>query len=235
MVKVFIGWDQRDALAYRVCEKSILDNATIPVEIIPLKEWELRQKGCYWRPYRVDGKGQMWDDRDGCPFSTNFSFTRFCVPWLMDYKDEWVVFCDADMLWQADVAELMTYTDEKNAVICVKHDYRPKEQHKMDGVLQTIYQRKNWSSLMLMNPSRCKNLTAYAVNNMTGTWLHSMCWADEDRIGGLHESWNFLVGTTDPNIAKPKILHYTLGTPDMAGWEHTEYAAEWWEIASKLT
>ena len=229
--RIFVGWDQRDALAYRVCEKSILDNATLPVEITPLKEWELRQKGCYWRPYRVDEKGQMWDDRDGRPFSTNFSFTRFCVPWLMDYKDEWVVFCDADMLWRADIAELMTYTDEKNAVICVKHDYRPKEQHKMDGVLQTTYQRKNWSSLMLMNPSRCKTLSAYAVNNMTGTWLHSMCWADEDRIGGLHESWNWLSGWASPEI-DPKVIHYTLGTPDMA--PNVDRASLWWDVASQL-
>lgn len=231
MVKVFVGWDQRDALAYRVCEKSILENATIPVEVHPLKEWELRQKGCYWRPYRVDEKGQMWDDRDGKPFSTNFSFTRFCVPWLCDYRDEWVVFCDADMLWLADVAELMTYTDDYSSIICVKHDHRPEEQRKMDGVLQTVYQRKNWSSFMLMNPSRCQGLTPYVVNNQTGSWLHAMCWVHDENISGLHESWNWLEGWSPPEI-DPKVIHYTRGTPDMD--PNVSHASLWWDVASQL-
>lgn len=234
MVKVFVGWDQRDALAYRVCEASILEHATIPVEIIPLKDWELRKKGVYWRPYHVDERGQMWDARDGKPFSTNFSFTRFCVPWLDDYRDEFVVFCDPDMLWRADIAELLTLMDKDKSIACVKHDHRPKEPVKMDGVLQTVYARKNWSSFMVLNPSKCRQLTAYAINNQTGSWLHSMCWIRDDEIGELPEEWNFLVGYTDP-VVKPKVLHYTMGTPDFPGCEHTEYAAEWWEIASKLT
>lgn len=229
MLKVFIGWDQRDALAYEVCKHTLEKNATCPVEVIPLKEWELRQKGAYWRAYRVDERGQMWDDRDGKPFSTNFSFTRFCVPWLMDYRDEWALFCDADMYFKGDVAELLTLTDEDSSVICVKHDHRPEEARKMDGVIQTIYQRKNWSSFMLMNPSRCRELTSFAVNNQTGAWLHGMCWAQE--IGGLHEEWNWLEGWSSPEI-DPKVIHYTRGTPDMD--PHVSFADLWWEAAGEL-
>lgn len=229
MVKVFIGWDQRDALAYRVCEASILEHATIPVEIIPLKDWELRKKGCYWRAYHVDPKGQMWDVRDGKPFSTNFSFTRFCVPWLADYQDELVIFCDPDMLWRDDVAELLTNVNRNSAVSCVKHDHRPKEPVKMDGVLQTVYARKNWSSLMVLNPSKCQVLSPYVVNNQTGSWLHSMCWADE--IFDLHESWNWLEGWSSPELT-PRVIHYTRGTPDMD--PNVDKAALWWDAASKL-
>lgn len=229
MAKVFIGWDQRDALAYRVCEASILEHASIPVEIIPLKDWELRQKGCYWRAYHVDPRGQMWDMKDGRPFSTNFSFTRFCVPWLADYRDELVVFCDADMLWRGDVAELLCLVDKTMPVSCVKHDHRPAEQVKMDGVMQTIYSRKNWSSLMVMNPSKCQSLTTYAINNQAGSWLHAMCWAEE--IGDIPEEWNWLEGWSPPET-DPKVIHYTRGSPDMD--PNVDKADLWWAAVSKL-
>jgi hypothetical protein len=231
MVDVYIGWDQRDALAYRVCEASILEHASVPVNIIPLKDWELRGKGCYWRAYHVDEKGQMWDDRDDKPFSTNFSFTRFCVPWLSDYRDELVVFCDADMLWRADIAELLTAVDKDAAVSCVKHDHRPMEKKKMDGVLQTVYSRKNWSSVMVMNPMKCANLTPYAINNQTGSWLHSFCWVRDEEIGEIPEEWNFLEGWSPPDLTA-KVIHYTRGTPDMD--PNVDYAAPWWDAASKL-
>lgn len=229
-VRVYVGWDQRDFLAYQVCRKSLLKHASIPVEIIPLKDWELRQKGIYWRPYNVDERGQMWDCRDGKPFSTNFSFTRFCVPALEEYGDEWVGFCDADMLWKADIAELLKLRDESKAVMCVQHDYRPRERSKMDGVIQTIYQRKNWSSLMLMKPSRCRGLTKYAVNNQTGAWLHQMCWVPEEDIGSLPEEWNWLEGWSDPDL-DPKVIHYTRGTPDMV--PDVTHAAPWWDVAAQ--
>lgn len=227
MLRVFIGWDQRDINAFRVCEKTLLDRSSIPVEIHPLREWELRQRGYYWRPYHVDARGQMWDNRDGKPFSTNFSFTRFCVPMIEEYRDEWVLFCDADMMWRADVAELVEQIDRTKAVMCVKHDHRPKEAEKMDGVIQTVYSRKNWSSLMLMNPSKCDALTPYAVNNQTGSYLHSMCWLDDEKIGGLDESWNWLEGWSSPEI-DPKVIHYTRGTPDMT--PVSAYSDEWWGV-----
>lgn len=223
--RVYVGWDQRDAQAFEVCKRTIEKHASIPVRVVPLKEWELRQLGLYWRPYHVDEKGQMWDARDGKPFSTNFSFTRFCVPAIEHYGDEWVVFCDADMMWRADVAELLSLADENKAVMCVQHDHKPLETHKMDGVLQTIYRRKNWSSLMLMKPSKCQGLTKYTVNNQTGAYLHQMCWVAEDLIGAIPEDWNWLEGWSSPEI-DPKIVHFTRGTPDMD--PKVTWADEWW-------
>lgn len=231
MVKVYVGWDQRDATAYRVCKNSIEEHASIPVEVIPLKDWELRKEGVYWRAYHVDDRGQMWDDRDGKPFSTNFSFTRYCVPWLAGYKNELVVFCDADMLWRGDVAELLTHVDKSKSVSCVKHDHRPVEARKMDGVLQTVYARKNWSSVMVMNASRCDSLTPYVINNQTGSWLHSMCWVSDDEIGGLPEEWNWLEGWSSPDLT-PKVIHYTRGTPDMD--PNVSHADLWWDAAANL-
>lgn len=226
-VRCFIGWDQRDALAFQICEASLKRHASIPVEVIALKDWELRASGNYWRPYNVDERGQMWDERDGKPFSTNFSFTRFMVPLLEDYGDERVIFCDPDMLWRGDVGELLELSGDAD-LACVKHDHQPEEAEKMTHNIQTRYWRKNWSSLMVMKPSACRALTRYAVNNQTGAWLHGMHWIGDERIGSLPVEWNWLEGWSDPEI-DPKIVHFTRGTPDMAGYEKVPFADEYWD------
>lgn len=226
-MKVFIGYDAIDHAAYEKCVKSLCANTKMQLAVSPLKHWELRQQNYFWRSYWTDERGQRWDDRDGKPFSTDFSFTRFCVPKMENYEDEWVLFCDPDMLWRADIAELVKEIDPSKAVMCVQHDYHPPEGLKMGGLIQTRYRRKNWSSLMLMNPSRCRDLTPYNINNQSGTWLHSMAWAKDEEIGALPEGFNWLEGWSDPEI-DPKIVHFTRGTPDMKGCEEVSYAAEWW-------
>ena len=224
--KVFVGWDQRDHYAYRALQKSLGAHSSIDTEIIPIKEWDLRQAGLYWRGYHTDGNGQMWDDRDGNPFSTQFSFTRFCVPLMNDFANEWVMFMDADMMFRGDIKELVDLIDTHKAMMCVQHDHAPTEKTKMDNIMQTRYKRKNWSSVMLMNTEKCWNLTKYAVNNSTGSFLHQMCWLRDDEIGTLPEEWNWLDGWSSPGT-KAKIVHFTRGTPDMTG-EHSSYGEEWW-------
>ena len=225
MLRVYAGWDPRDMQAFEVCRHTLLKHASVPVEIIALKDWELRAKGVYWRAYQVDERGQMWDARDGKPFSTNFSYTRFCVPLLQDFGDEPIVFCDPDMIWRADVAELINLSGQAG-LACVKHDHRPPEREKMTGNIQMVYARKNWSSLMVMRPGRCDGLTPYAVNNMPRDWLHGLCWIDDADIKGLPEEWNWLEGFSSPDI-DPKIVHMTRGTPDLPGYENVAYADEW--------
>lgn len=222
---VYIGWDARGIDAFEVCRRSLLDHASIPVEVRALKDWELRAQGLYWRPYQVDERGQMWDARDGKPFSTAFSYTRFCVPLLEDYSAQPAVYCDADMLWRADVAELLELAGDA-AVACVKHEHRPPERDKMAGRMQCLYPRKNWSSLMVLRPGLCAGLTPYAVNNRSGAWLHGLRWVADDAIRGLPEAWNWLEGWSDPGI-EPKLVHFTRGTPDMAECEPVPYADAW--------
>ena len=50
-----------------------------------------------------------------------------------------------------DVKLLFDQADNNYGVMCAQHDYTPKETVKMDGQLQHIYPRKNWSSMMLIN------------------------------------------------------------------------------------
>lgn len=230
-MKVFIGWDKKDILAYEVCAASLCAHASIDLEIIPLHDWKLRQERLYYRSHIVDINGQMIDRSDRSKFSTDFSFTRFLVPAINKYRDEWVLFTDADMMWRADIAELVELIDNNYNVMCVKQVHAPFESHKMYGMEQTKYRRKNWSSFMLLNTKRC-GLTIYAANNMSGDWLHSMQWCLDDKIGSLPNEWNYLVGYTDPStVPNPKVVHFTLGTPDMT--DVTEYELEWRKWAAK--
>lgn len=232
-MKIFIGWDPRDVAAYNVLVTSILRHSSELVEIIPVKDHELRWRHIYNRPYRVDDTGQMWDDRDGKPFSTAFSFTRFCVPMMNGFADEWVIFMDADMMFLADIAQLFQLADRDKAVSVVQHVHRPKEDRKMGGLAQTRYQRKNWSSLMVMNTARCRALDFETVNYRPGSYLHGMRWVDDDQIGALPEAWNWLEGWSSPAI-RPCNVHFTRGTPDMPGCENVAFAWEWLETSTNL-
>ncbi|RVW77607.1 Protein CDI [Vitis vinifera] len=123
--KIFVGYDPREDIAYEVCRYSILKRASIPVEVIPIKQSELRKKGLYWRE-----RGKLE--------STEFSFSRFLTPYLANY-DGWAMFVDCDFLYLADIKELRDLVDDNCAIMCVQHDYAPKETTKMDGAVQTVY------------------------------------------------------------------------------------------------
>lgn len=226
--KIYVGYDPRDDLAFRACVTSLLKHSSIDLQIIPLKDYELRRHGYYTRPYRVEGNGQMYDAIDGLPFSTQFSFTRFAVPIIEADNDDWVLFCDADFLWRADVAELLTHVEEGKYLYCVQHDYRPRENTKFDGMQQQQYERKNWSSLMLMRPKRI-GITMEALNEASGSYLHRFRFIGDDQLGALPVSWNWLEGYCSPGI-EVKACHYTRGTPDMLG--SLPFDLEWWKAVS---
>jgi hypothetical protein len=113
----------------------------------------------------------------------------------------------------------------------VKHEHIPTEQTKMDNQVQTTYNRKNWSSVILWNlehPAH-KRLSLEMVNELPGRDLHRFCWLEDGEIGDLPLAWNYLVGV-DPDSEvdlgiKPKLLHYTLGTPELG--IKGSYAREW--------
>ena len=224
---IFIGYDPREDIAYKVAERSIYKHAKGDVRIHPVRDWELRKQGIYWRGYRVDGNGQMYDERDGKPFSTQFAFTRFCVPEIarrMGISDP-VLFADIDVMFRADPEELFSLWDDAYVVMCVQHNHAPPAATKMDGVLQTSYFRKNWSSVMLLHPNKCHRLDQYTVNNRPGSHLHGLLWTTDELIGALPEDWNYLVRWSDREVVPdPKLVHFTDGIPAMPGYENDEYA-----------
>ena len=226
MYPVYIGFDRREPESIEVACRSLLKTCQVPVEIHELREVDLRARGLYDRPYRTEG-AQRIDLRDGKPFSTDFSFTRFLVPALQEYRG-WALYCDSDFLFRADARELCELTDDKYAVMCVKHDHRPTETTKMDHQRQEYYLRKNWSSMILYNCGHPANaaLTVDMVNHSTGGFLHAFSWLADDLIGGVPETWNWLEGWSSPDL-DPKIVHMTRGIPTMAGYENIPFAGEW--------
>jgi lipopolysaccharide biosynthesis glycosyltransferase len=223
-MKIYVGWDSREDIAFQVARHSILKRTKSDVEVVPIKQYELRTAGIYNRP--IDKKA-----------STEFSLTRFAVPILNDYKG-WAIFVDCDFLWLSDVKEIFDMADDKYAVMCVHHDYKPKEEVKMDGKQQFVYPRKNWSSMMLWNcghPSN-KKLTKEVLNNETTPFLHRFRWLKDEEVGEIPYQYNYLEGWYKTNDAK--VVHYTRGGPwfengyipddiGLKSWNDVDYGKEW--------
>ena len=214
-MKVFVGWDSREDIAYQVCKHSILSKQP-EAEVIPLKQNELREQGLYWR------------DIDKLA-STEFTFTRFLIPELAHYQG-WALFMDCDMILTTDIKELFDQADNKYAVMCVQHDYTPREGLKMDGKQQTVYPRKNWSSVMLVNCGHPSNAVLHKelVNDaeISGAYLHRFSWLKDEEIGELDHTWNYLVGVYD-DIDVPKLIHYTEGGPWFENYRNCEFHQLW--------
>lgn len=230
VLPVFVGHDSREAAATSVCTKSLRRQASIPMHVQLLHEPSLRHSGLYRRQWLSDG-AQKFDCLDGKPLSTAFSFTRWLVPALMQYRGV-ALFCDSDFLFLDDVRALGDLFDPAYAVQVVKHDYRPAVGLKMDGQAQQPYSRKNWSSLVLWNCGHPSNqrLTPFHVNQERGEWLHAFGWLDDDEIGELPKDWNFLVGVDTPDCLKsdlPSAAHFTLGIPGMPNREPHPFDELW--------
>lgn len=223
---IFVGYDPRIVAGYEVTLASLGAHLSEPIPVHGLVLDDLKAQGLYSRPAETRN-GQMWDVISDAPMATEFSNSRFLAPILA--KQGWALFMDCDMLVRADVADLFALADERYAVMCVKHVHVPDNTRKMDNQMQTLYARKNWSSLMMFqceHPANAK-LTVEMINTVPGRDLHRFCWLDDDQIGSLDPAWNWLAGHSDPAI-DPKIVHFTNGTPDMRGHEKQPYAAEWW-------
>jgi lipopolysaccharide biosynthesis glycosyltransferase len=214
-MKVFVGYDPREDIAYQVCKHSITTRQP-EAEVRPLIQKELREAGWYTRS--VDKLA-----------STEFTFTRFLVPELTNFEG-WAVFMDCDMILTTDIKTLFDCADNQYAVMCVKHDYTPAEGVKMDGQKQTVYPRKNWSSVMLFNCGHPSNraLTMDLVNDpeINGAYLHRFSWLNDKEIGELDHTWNYLVDVYN-DIDKPNLIHYTSGGPWFENYRDCKYNELW--------
>lgn len=226
MFDVFIGYDPSEETAFNVARTSLQKEAAGKVRVQRVSMGELRVRGLYQRAATRDADGHRIDTVDGLPFSTEFAFTRFLVPFMTHRR--WALFCDSDFLFRANIQELNHYLDPSYALLCVKHNYAPKEKLKMTGQVQSVYPRKNWSSFMLWNLGHPAHrlLTIHDVNNRPGRWLHTFQWLKEEEIGALPEEWNWLEGSSPLSIS-PKAVHFTRGVPTHAGMENASYADEW--------
>lgn len=210
MIRLFVGFDQREAVAYHVFCQSVIDNTSVPVSITPLALSMLKD----YRETHADG-------------SNAFIYTRFLTPFLMSYSD-WAIFADGDMICRSDLVDLWNLRDDRFALQVVKHDYQTKASQKYLGNKNENYPRKNWSSLMLFNCSHPKHrvLTPEFLQRQTGKFLHRFEWLDDSEIGALPTSWNWLTTEYEDN-ERADLLHFTLGTPCFRDYTDAPMAETW--------
>lgn len=220
-LNVYVGWDSREDVAYQVCKHS-LEKHSENLNVIPLKQNEIRRQQYYKR--EIDRLA-----------STEFTYTRFFVPVIhsiIGRGSQWAVFCDCDFLFFQDLYnELQPYLNSQYAVLVVKHDYVPKQSIKMDGKVQHLYPRKNWSSFIVWNYHHPKNrqdyLTTDILNQESGQFLHQFKWLDDKDIGELPIKFNWLNGEYEKPASYPVGCHFTNGGPWFPDYQDIDYAEEW--------
>lgn len=223
--RVFIGFDMSQATAWNVAAASLRRVSSPHLEITRLS----MSTPLYTRPTTTLEHG-YFDVISGAPMSTAHAIARFLVPHLCEYTG-WALFTDGDVLFRRDIAALFALADPTKAVQVVQHAHAPADLTKMSGEAQTVYARKNWSSVVLWNCGHPFNraLTVEMVNALPGRMLHRFCWLEDAQIGALPPEWNVLIGEqTHPD---PAICHFTLGTPDLPGYDHCDFSDDWYEFA----
>ena len=216
-IKIFIGYEKNHPEAYTVCRASI-QRFNDQYDIRPLIKEDLQRQAIYTRPYQGE--------------STDFAFTRFLVPYLMEYSG-FALFCDGDFLWRCDPQEIEEQINSHHGVYVVKHPELITGNHvKMEGKINRPYPMKYWSSLMYMDCEKCHSLTPEGVSWLPASDLHGFKWANGG-IGELPATYNTLLGYYAFN--DPKAIHFTDGGPWLEGYENVEYADEWNEFLKRVT
>ena len=216
-IKIVIGFDQREAVAYHAFCQSIIEKATLPVEIIPLAKNTLKN----YHESHTDN-------------SNDFIYSRFLTPYLNNFEG-WAIFADGDMICMDDIKKLWELREPSKALMVVKHNYQTKKNRKYLGNINENYPRKNWSSLILWNCSHPKHkiLTPEFISNQSGKFLHRFAWLEDDEIGELNKKWNWLA-IEYPENKEAKLIHYTLGTPCFKDYKNTEMAEFWFETYDRV-
>lgn len=215
-VKIVVGFDQRESIAYHTFTQSIIEKSSLPVSFVPLAINALK------------GYKETHADK-----SNDFIYSRFLSPYLNTFQG-WAIFADGDMICQADIKELWDLRDESKALLVVKHDYQTKAHKKYLGNINENYSRKNWSSVILWNCAHPKHkiLTPEFIASQTGKYLHRFSWLDDNDIGELPKEWNWLA-IEYPENKNAKLIHYTLGTPCFKEYKNTEMADIWYETYNR--
>lgn len=168
-VNIFIGVDPRQPVAFTTLANSLTWHCKRAIAIHPLRLPTLP----------ITRRGL-----------TEFTFSRFLVPWLCDYRGS-AIFMDADIIVTDDIGELLDCADAT-----------------FDVQVMRRQPRFEWPSVMLFNNARCMKLTPEFIDNPANN-PYDLSWAKT--IGDLPDEWNFCVGYQDGRPAK--LYHYTQGIP----------------------
>lgn len=243
---VFIGYDEREDIAYQVAKYSILSQLSPDrpkVMVHKLDHRTLRGLKLFRREWTVEEDGNYRDCKDKRPFSTQFAHSRFLVPVYAKHlglKGQ-ALFVDCDWLFKGDINDLFDLTEKNDSLLsCVKHNFVPVIETKMDGQAQKAYTFKLWSALMMFNLENKKlyeMLETERVNTWEGGPLHRFTWISpshqmvNSEIGDIPECWQFIPDHSENRVEYKDIrgLHYTLGGPWFDHMRDCKYANDWWK------
>jgi len=209
MIRVFTGYDPREAIGHAVFVQSLLDHATQPLQITPLAE-------------------------TGMPAGSNaFTYSRFLVPWLCNFEG-WALFLDgSDMLMVDDIAELYALRDPQYAVQCVQHaPYKTRHPIKYRGTSMQCpnrdYARKNWASVMIIN---CQHpdwrvIDGRVQNERALLALLQLEFIEASAVGNLPARWNVLADEGH-SLDGAAVLHWTAGGVFIPAYNDAPGAVLW--------
>lgn len=170
---VFIGHDHRQPLAYNVMRYSIESRASKPIQV----------SGLFLNQMPISRVG-----------ATEFTYTRFLVPWLMEYQGIGL-FCDEDMVVNGDVWELFSHCSKR-----LPEDW--------DVAVMQDQPRYEWTSVMAFNCARLKHLTPDFIEDNQNR-MFDLAWAKN--VAELPAEWNHFCGEAKGKAAK--LYHFSQGIP----------------------
>lgn len=206
MIRIFAGYDAREAQGFHVFLESLIRTSSQPLAITPIQG----------------------DKRDG---SNSFTYARFLVPSLCNFEGMAIFVDGSDMLMREDIAKLAALADPDCAVQVIQHDYQTKHSRKYLGTIMEAdnadYPRKNWSSVVIWNCGHARNrwMSPQALKVENGTYLHRFSWLKDEEIGAIPKQWNALVG--EECVGMASIAHFTLGIPSIPAYHDVDFAEEW--------
>ncbi|MDQ3288645.1 MAG: glycosyltransferase [Pseudomonadota bacterium] len=207
MIRLFAGYDAREAIGFAVFVDSVIRHASQPVSITPLASQGLPQG------------------------SNEFTLSRFLVPYLCNFEGHAIFADGCDMLMVDDVAELDAFFDPRCPVQVVQHkDYETIHARKYVGTTMECenrnYHRKNWASLMIINceHDHWRGLEPQSLQYASAISLLDM--RHVPNIGALPAEWNVLADERQDAFGA-KLLHWTAGIPAFDHYRDAPCAKQW--------
>ena len=218
-LNIYIGYDSRHSDLAELCKKCLAHGIN----------WgfgggDINGSMTKWRPEIkfLDISKIPEYTRDYANQSTEFTYSRFLIPYLENYEG-FSIFLDDDILFDGSILPMFYFMNPDDAVACIQYDFDKYVDTKFNGEKNVSYPKKLWSSLMIFNNGHedCKKLTPEVVNTETGKYLHQFEWTDA--ISEIPEWFVFTEGhDTEETKWRPLAVHYTRGGPWIEGMDTSE-------------
>ena len=215
-INIYLGYDSSHSEIFDIAEASIHKSVEKHVD---------KMGYCheFFHDYKVEVKKLDIAEidvynREYANQSTEFTYSRFLIPYLENYEG-FSFFIDDDYLWQWNPLSLFYFLDPKNALACVQYDFNTHDDTKFNGEKNVSYPKKLWSSMMIFNNGHedCRKLTPEVVNTESGKYLHQFEWTD--MISKIPHDKIATEGYETEVKQSHHAVHYTRGGPWIKGMD----------------